>query len=51
MSSQILQTLQNGSTTVYLYGHERLAAWYGSDSIWYAADALGSVRLTLDDGA
>jgi hypothetical protein len=35
-------------TTNYLYGMERLAAQTGSARAWYGADALGSVRQTLD---
>jgi RHS repeat-associated protein len=35
-------------TTNYLYGMERLAAQTGSTRAWYGADALGSVRQTLD---
>jgi RHS repeat-associated protein len=46
--SQILQTTAI-STTKYLYGLDRLAAQTGSDRTWYVGDALGSVRLTLDD--
>jgi hypothetical protein len=47
--SQILQTTQI-STTNYLYGLDRLAAQTGSTRTCYVGDALGSVRLTLDDG-
>jgi hypothetical protein len=36
-------------TTNYLYGLDRLAAQTGSAKTWYVGDALGSVRLTLDD--
>jgi RHS repeat-associated protein len=46
--TQILQTTQI-STTNYLYGLDRLAAVEGSSRTWYVGDALGSVRLTLDD--
>jgi hypothetical protein len=35
-------------TTNYVYGMERLAAHTGSTRTWYGADALGSVRQTLD---
>jgi RHS repeat-associated protein len=35
-------------TTNYRYGMERLAAQSGSTRTWYGADALGSVRQTLD---
>jgi RHS repeat-associated protein len=47
--TQILQTTQI-STTNYLYGLERLAAQFGSTKLWYVGDALGSVRMMLDDG-
>jgi RHS repeat-associated protein len=47
--SQVLQTTQSSTTTNYLYGLERLAAVAGSPRTWYVGDALGSVRLTLDD--
>jgi RHS repeat-associated protein len=47
--SQILQTTQGSTTTNYLYGLDRLAAQAGSTKTWYVGDALGSVRLTLDN--
>jgi RHS repeat-associated protein len=47
--SQVLQITQSGITTNYLYGSQRLAAVSGSTRTWYQGDALGSVRLTLDD--
>jgi RHS repeat-associated protein len=47
--SQMLQIAQGGTTTNYLYGLDRLAAVSGGTRTWYAADALGSVRQTLDD--
>jgi YD repeat-containing protein len=47
--SQVLQTTQGSATTDYLYGMDRLAAVDGSNRTWYVGDALGSVRMTLDD--
>jgi RHS repeat-associated protein len=47
--SQILQTVQGGTTTDHLYGLERLASESGGTRTWYGADGLGSVRQTLDD--
>jgi len=47
--SQVLQTMQGSATTNYLYRLDRLAAQTGSANTWYVGDALGSVRLTLDD--
>jgi RHS repeat-associated protein len=47
LASPLSQVLQIG-TTNYLYGMERLAAQTGSARVWYGADALGSVRQTLD---
>jgi YD repeat-containing protein len=47
--SQVLQTTENGRTTSYLHGLERLGAVNGSTRMWYAADALGSMRLTMDE--
>jgi RHS repeat-associated protein len=47
LASPLSQVLQIG-TTNYLYGMERLAAQTGSTRTWYGADALGSVRQTLD---
>jgi RHS repeat-associated protein len=47
--SQVLQTTQGSTTTNYLYGLDRLAAQSGSTKTWYVGDALGSVRMTLDD--
>jgi YD repeat-containing protein len=47
LASPLGQVLQIG-TTNYLYGMERLAAQTGSARVWYGADALGSVRQTLD---
>jgi RHS repeat-associated protein len=47
--SQVLQTSQNGSTSSYLYGLERLAAVSGTTRAWYNGDALASVRMTLSD--
>jgi RHS repeat-associated protein len=47
LASPLSQVLQIG-TTNYVYGMERLAAQTGSTRTWYGADALGSVRQTLD---
>ena len=49
--AQVLQTSVNGAApTTYLYGTERLASvTSGGARTWYSSDALGSVRLTLDD--
>jgi RHS repeat-associated protein len=48
--SQVLQTKVGATTTSYLYGLERLASRSGTPRTWYLADALGSVRRTLNDG-
>ncbi|NJM08578.1 hypothetical protein HC891_23920 [Candidatus Gracilibacteria bacterium] len=45
LASPLSQILHDG-TTSYVYGHERLRAVNGP---WYLADALGSVRATLND--
>jgi hypothetical protein len=47
--TQILQATQGVTTTNHLYGHERLASVVGGTRAWYATDALGSVRQTLND--
>jgi RHS repeat-associated protein len=47
--NQVLQTTQGSTTTSYLSGRERLAAVAGGTRTWYAADALGSVRRTLNE--
>ena len=47
--TQILQTIDGGTTTDHLYGLERLASVAGGTRTWYGSDALGSVRQTLDD--
>jgi RHS repeat-associated protein len=47
--SQVLQTTQGSATTNYLYGIDRFAAVSGSTRTWYQPDALGSVRLTMND--
>jgi RHS repeat-associated protein len=47
--SQVLQIKQGSTTTNYLYGVERLASVSGATRTWYLADALGSVRRTIDD--
>ena len=47
--TQILQTKVGSATpTDYIYGLNRLASMGGSTTIWYAADALGSVRRTFN---
>ena len=35
-------------THTYVYGHQRLLAVQGDTRIWHLADALGSLRMTLD---
>lgn len=47
--SQVLQTAQGSTTTDYLYGLERLASVSGGTRTWYGTDALGSVRVTMND--
>ena len=48
--SQVLQTKVGGAAiTDYLYGLNRLASLNSGARIWYAADALGSVRRTVAD--
>jgi RHS repeat-associated protein len=47
--SQVLQTTQGTTTTLYLYGADRLAAVSGPTRSWYVEDGIGSVRRTLDD--
>jgi RHS repeat-associated protein len=46
--SQILQTINGGTTTDHLYGLERLASESGGTRTWYGSDGLGSVRQTLN---
>lgn len=46
---QVLQVV-GGSTTTYLYGHERLAI-NSSPRVWYLGDGLGSVRRTINESA
>ncbi|NJL55947.1 RHS repeat-associated core domain-containing protein [bacterium] len=48
LAAPLSQVLSDGSTT-YLYGLERLAGVGPTGTEWYLADAIGSVRLTLDD--
>ena len=50
LASPLSQILSDGTST-YLYGLDRLAAQSGSTKTWYIGDALGSVRMTLDDAA
>jgi RHS repeat-associated protein len=46
----LAQILNDGATTyVYDHGSTRLLADDGSARTWYVGDALGSVRMTLDD--
>jgi RHS repeat-associated protein len=47
--SQILQATQGTTTTTFLYGHARLANLSGGVRTWELADALGSMRGTLDE--
>ncbi|MCG8349505.1 MAG: hypothetical protein MI924_17200 [Chloroflexales bacterium] len=44
-----LNQVLNDSSANYVYGHERLVTQQGATRTWYATDALGSVRMTLDD--
>jgi hypothetical protein len=46
---RVCNTTARPNPPSYLYGLERLAAQTGSHRTWYVGDALGSVRLTLDD--
>ncbi|NJL54416.1 hypothetical protein HC928_03915 [bacterium] len=48
LAAPLSQVLSDGSTT-YLYGLERLAAVGPTGTEWYLTDAIGSVRLTLDE--
>ncbi|KAB8144824.1 hypothetical protein F8S13_03020 [Chloroflexia bacterium SDU3-3] len=47
LAAPLSQVLQVGATD-YVYGAGRIAALGGTSYTWYAADALGSVRGTLD---
>ncbi|NJO07598.1 MAG: RHS repeat-associated core domain-containing protein [Chloroflexaceae bacterium] len=47
-TAPLSQVLSDGSTTTY-DGLDRLAAVGPTGTDWYLADAIGSVRLTLDD--
>ena len=48
--TQVLQTqVGTAARTDYLYGLNRLASLNSGVKTWYAADALGSVRQTLND--
>ena len=48
LAAPLSQILTDGSAN-YVYGHERLVTQQGATRTWYATDALGSVRMTLDD--
>jgi len=48
LASPLSQILSDGTTTS-IYGMERLYGVAGSTRTWYASDALGSVRQTLND--
>ncbi len=47
--SQVLQTLQGGTTTTFAYGLDRLSTLTGATRTWDMADALGSVHGSLDN--
>ena len=47
LAAALSQVLTDGSAN-YVYGHERLVTQQGATRTWYATDALGSVRATLD---
>jgi RHS repeat-associated protein len=46
---QVLLEATGGAVTLSLYGLGRLAEVEGADAQWFLADALGSVRQTVDD--
>ncbi|MDZ4721389.1 MAG: LamG-like jellyroll fold domain-containing protein, partial [Roseiflexaceae bacterium] len=48
LASPLSQILNDG-TSQYVYGLDRLYGVAGSTRTWYASDALGSVRQTLND--
>ena len=48
LASPLSQILGDGTST-YVYSTERLYAQQGSTRTWYATDALGSVRQSLND--
>ena len=48
LASPLSQILSDGTST-YGYGTERLFGQQGSTRTWYATDALGSVRQTMND--
>ncbi|MDZ4721814.1 MAG: RHS repeat-associated core domain-containing protein, partial [Roseiflexaceae bacterium] len=48
LASPLSQILSDGTNT-YIYGMDRLYGIAGSTRTWYASDALGSVRQTLND--
>jgi uncharacterized protein RhaS with RHS repeats len=47
LAAPLAQVLSDNTHT-YVYGHERLLAVQGDTRIWHLADALGSLRMTLD---
>jgi hypothetical protein len=47
--SQVLHATQGVTTATYRYGPTRLATVSGPVRSWELGDALGSVRMTLDD--
>jgi RHS repeat-associated protein len=47
LAAGLSQVLNDGSANA-VYGHERLVTQQGATRTWYATDALGSVRMTLD---
>ncbi|MCG8349423.1 MAG: hypothetical protein MI924_16780 [Chloroflexales bacterium] len=48
LAAPLAQILNDGSANA-VYGHERLVTQQGATRTWYLGDALGSVRMTLDD--
>jgi RHS repeat-associated protein len=47
LAAPLAQVLSDNTHT-YVYGHERLLAVQGDTRTWHLADALGSLRMTLD---
>ncbi|MCG8352719.1 MAG: hypothetical protein MI924_33565, partial [Chloroflexales bacterium] len=47
--SQVLRATQGMTTAIYLYGQTHLATVTSGVRSWELGDALGSVRMTLDD--
>jgi RHS repeat-associated protein len=48
LAAPLSQVLSDGTST-YLYGMDRLATVNAAGRTWHLHDALGSVRMTLDD--